>query len=417
MADSNRLLIEQIFRDEYGRVVSSLIRQTGDFGIAEEAVQEACEAALTVWPKSGFPPNPGGWLMTTAKRKAIDKLRRSANYRAKQSAFGYREQIDRLGGDPMDELSFDESQLRDDQLKLIFTCCHPALGIDAQVALTVKTLGGLTTSEIARGFVVSETTIAQRIVRAKRKIKSAAIPYRVPGDEELPDRLASVLGVLYLIFNEGYAASSGQNHVREDLCLEAIRLGELLEQLMPDEPEVVGLNALMGFHHARRATRTDLDGTPVLLEDQDRSLWHMATIEAMDARLIAALRRGQPGSYQVQAAIAGIHAAAPSFAETDWVQIVGLYDSLIGLVASPVVELNRAAAIAMAFGEQRGLDAMVNLAGRLQDYAPYHSARGELLARTGNVEGAIREFETAIGVGTSDGERTRLRSKIAQFTG
>ena len=417
MAESNRLSIEQIFRDEYGRVVSSLIRQTGDFGIAEEAVQEACEAALTVWPKSGFPPNPGGWLMTTAKRKAIDKLRRSANYRAKQSAFGYREQIDRLGGDPMDELSFDESQLRDDQLKLIFTCCHPALGIDAQVALTVKTLGGLTTSEIARGFVVSETTIAQRIVRAKRKIKSAAIPYRVPGDEELPDRLASVLGVLYLIFNEGYAASSGQNHVREDLCLEAIRLGELLEQLMPDEPEVVGLNALMGFHHARRATRTDLDGTPVLLEDQDRSLWHMATIEAMDARLIAALRRGQPGSYQVQAAIAGIHAAAPSFAETDWVQIVGLYDSLIGLVASPVVELNRAAAIAMAFGEQRGLDAMVNLAGRLQDYAPYHSARGELLARTGNVEGAIREFETAIGVGTSDGERTRLRSKIAQFTG
>lgn len=417
MADSNRLSIEQIFRDEYGRVVSSLIRQTGDFGIAEEAVQEACEAALTVWPKSGFPPNPGGWLMTTAKRKAIDKLRRSANYRAKQSAFGYREQIDRLGGDPMDELSFDESQLRDDQLKLIFTCCHPALGIDAQVALTVKTLGGLTTSEIARGFVVSETTIAQRIVRAKRKIKSAAIPYRVPGDDELPDRLASVLGVLYLIFNEGYAASSGQNHVREDLCLEAIRLGELLEQLMPDEPEVVGLNALMGFHHARRATRTDLDGTPVLLEDQDRSLWHMATIEAMDARLIAALRRGQPGSYQVQAAIAGIHAAAPSFAETDWVQIVGLYDSLIGLVASPVVELNRAAAIAMAFGEQRGLDAMVNLAGRLQDYAPYHSARGELLARTGNVEGAIREFETAIGVGTSDGERTRLRSKIAQFTG
>lgn len=417
MADSNRLLIEQIFRDEYGRVVSSLIRQIGDFGIAEEAVQEACEAALTVWPKSGFPPNPGGWLMTTAKRKAIDKLRRSANYRAKQSAFGYREQIDRLGGDPMDELSFDESQLRDDQLKLIFTCCHPALGIDAQVALTVKTLGGLTTSEIARGFVVSETTIAQRIVRAKRKIKSAAIPYRVPGDDELPDRLASVLGVLYLIFNEGYAASSGQNHVREDLCLEAIRLGELLEQLMPDEPEVVGLNALMGFHHARRATRTDLDGTPVLLEDQDRSLWHMATIEAMDARLIAALRRGQPGSYQVQAAIAGIHAAAPSFAETDWVQIVGLYDSLIGLVASPVVELNRAAAIAMAFGEQRGLDAMVNLAGRLQDYAPYHSARGELLARTGNVEGAIREFETAIGVGTSDGERTRLRSKIAQFTG
>ena len=417
MADSNRLLIEQIFRDEYGRVVSSLIRQTGDFGIAEEAVQEACEAALTVWPKSGFPPNPGGWLMTTAKRKAIDKLRRSANYRAKQSAFGYREQIDRLGGDPMDELSFDESQLRDDQLKLIFTCCHPALGIDAQVALTVKTLGGLTTSEIARGFVVSETTIAQRIVRAKRKIKSAAIPYRVPGDDELPDRLASVLGVLYLIFNEGYAASSGQNHVREDLCLEAIRLGELLEQLMPDEPEVVGLNALMGFHHARRATRTDLDGTPVLLEDQDRSLWHMATIEVMDARLMAALRRGQPGSYQVQAAIAGIHAAAPSFAETDWVQIVGLYDSLIGLVASPVVELNRAAAIAMAFGEQRGLDAMVNLAGRLQDYAPYHSSRGELLARTGNVEGAIREFETAIGVGTSDGERTRLRSKIAQFTG
>ncbi|MCH7668945.1 MAG: RNA polymerase sigma factor [Acidobacteria bacterium] len=417
MAESNRLSIEQIFRDEYGRVVSSLIRQIGDFGIAEEAVQEACEAALTVWPKSGLPPNPGGWLMTTAKRKAIDKLRRSANYRVKQRAFGYREQLDRLGGDPMDELSFDESQLRDDQLKLIFTCCHPALGIDAQVALTVKALGGLTTAEIARGFVVSETTIAQRIVRAKRKIKSATIPYRVPGDDELPDRLASVLGVLYLIFNEGYAALSGRNHVRDDLCLEAIRLGELLEQLMPDEPEVVGLNALMGFHRARRATRTDSDGTPVLLEDQDRSLWHTVTIEAMDARLIAALRRGQPGLYQVQAAIAGVHATAPSFAETDWVQIVGLYDSLIGLVASPVVELNRAVAIAMAFGERRGLDAMVNLAEPLQDYAPYHSARGELLARVGNVEGAIKEFETAIGVGTSDGESSRLRSKIVQLTG
>ncbi len=409
--------IEQIFRDEYRLVVSSLIRQISDFEVAEDSVQEACEAALKQWAVSGVPPNPGGWLMTTAKRKAIDKLRRSANYRRKQRDFGYREQVDRLGGDPMDELNFDESQLRDDQLKLMFTCCHPALGVDAQVALTVKTLGGLTTAEIARGFLVPEPTMAQRIVRAKRKIKSAAIPYRVPTDDELPDRLASVLGVVYLIFNEGYAASSGDNHVREELCEEAIRLGVLLEQLMPDEPEVVGLNTLMGFHHARRATRIDEEGQPILLADQDRALWDTNTIAHMDARLVAALRRGQAGSYQVQAAIAGVHATTPTYVETDWVQIVGLYDRLADLVPSPVVDLNRAAARAMAFGEQAGLEALIPLAGTLANYAPYHSTLGELLHRSGDTGGAIRAFEDAIAVGTSDGETARLRTKLDQLRG
>lgn len=238
----------------------------------------------------------------------------------------------------------------------------------------------------------------------------------MPDDDELPDRLASVLAVVYLIFNEGYAASSGGTHVRDDLCVEAIRLGDLLEQLMPDEPEVVGLNALMGFHHARRATRTDPAGTPVLLADQDRSLWNASTIETMDAKLVAALRRGQPGSYQVQAAMAGLHATAPSFGETDWVQIAGLYNTLAGLTASPVVDLNRAVALAMASGEEAGLDAMAPLANSLADYAPYHSAYGELLVRTGDSAGAIEAFERAIEVGTSDGERTRLRGKIAELT-
>ncbi len=409
--------IEQIFRDEYRLVVSSLIRQVGDFEIAEDSVQEACEAALKQWADSGLPPNPGGWLMTTARRKAIDKLRRSANYRRKQRDFGYREQVDRPGGDPMDDLSFDESQLRDDQLKLMFTCCHPALGVDAQVALTVKTLGGLTTAEIARGFLVPEPTMAQRIVRAKRKIKSAAIPYRVPTDDELPDRLASVLGVVSLIFNEGYAASGGNNHVREELCEEAIRLGSLLEELMPDEPEVVGLNTLMGFHHARRATRVNEDGQPILLEDQDRALWDAEAIAHMDARLVAALRRGQAGTYQVQAAIAGVHATAPTFVKTDWVQIIGLYDRLADLVPSPVVDLNLAAARAMAFGEQVGLEALEQLADKLADYAPYHSARGELLRRTGDTRGAVAALEAAIAAGTSDGERDRIQAKIAQIKG
>ncbi|VAV96683.1 RNA polymerase ECF-type sigma factor [hydrothermal vent metagenome] len=407
--------IEQVFRDEYGKVVSSLIRQVGDFEIAEDSVQEACEAALKQWADSGLPPNPGGWLMTTAKRKAIDKLRRSANYRRKQRDYGYREQIDRPGGDPMDDLSFDESQLRDDQLRLMFTCCHPALGVDAQVALTVKTLGGLTTAEIARGFLVPDKTMAQRIVRAKRKIKSATIPYRVPTDDELPDRLASVLGVVYLIFNEGYAASSGADHVRGELCDDAIRLGALLEQLMPDEPEVVGLNALMGFHHARKATRVDHGGQPVLLEDQDRSRWDAAAIADMDARLIAALRRGQVGSYQVQAAIAAVHATSASFSATDWPQIAGLYDRLAGLTPSPVVDLNRAAAHAMAFGEAAGLEALVTLADSLASYATYHSTVGELLARSGDPAGAIRAFETAIVAGTSEGETSRLRARIDQL--
>jgi RNA polymerase sigma-70 factor, ECF subfamily len=414
---AERSPIEQIFRDEYGKVVSSLIRQVGDFEIAEDSVQEACEAALKQWADSGLPPNPGGWLMTTAKRKAIDKLRRSANYRRKQRDYGYREQIDRPGGDPMDDLSFDESQLRDDHLRLMFTCCHPALGVEAQVALTVKTLGGLTTAEIARGFLVPEKTMAQRLVRAKRKIKSAAIPYRVPTDDELPDRLASVLGVVYFIFNEGYAASGGSNHVREELCEEAIRLGSLLEELMPDEPEVVGLNTLMGFHHARRATRIDEDGQPILLEDQERARWDTNAIAHMDARLVAALRRGQAGPCQVQAAIAGVHATAPTFVETDWVQIIGLYDRLADLVPSPVVDLNLAAARAMAFGEQAGLEALEQLADKLADYAPYHSARGELLRRTGDTRGAIAALEAAIAAGTSDGERDRIQAKIAQIKG
>ncbi len=405
---ADRDAIERVFRGEYGRVLASLIRHVGDFELAEDALQDAVTAALTTWPDSGVPQNPGAWLTTTARRKAIDRIRRQANYQKKIAQLEYQTRQDAMTheGDDMDTM------VRDDQLRLIFTCCHPALALQAQVALTLKTLGGLSTEEIARGFLTSETTMAQRIVRAKRKIKNAGIPYRVPPDDQLPDRVAAVLAVIYLIFNEGYFASSGDDVVRHELCSDAIRLGEAVCELMPDEPEALGLSALMQVNHARRDSRSR-NGQVVLLEDQDRSLWHRDEIRAAADLLDRALRLERPGPYQIQAAIATLHTEAESFEATDWDQILALYDRLAAVQPGPVVALNRAVAIAMAKGLTMGLAELNELAADLDSYAWFHSTRGELLRRLDQPEAATEAFRRALALTGNATASELLQRRIA----
>jgi RNA polymerase sigma-70 factor (ECF subfamily) len=341
--------IEGYFRREYGRCVATLVRFFGDIDVAEEAVQEAFTVAVDRWPSTGLPPNPGAWITTTARNRAIDQLRRDASRqdRHAQAALLY------AHDDPPEQVG----PVRDDRLRLIFTCCHPALARTTQVALTLRLLGGLETPQIARAFLVPETTMAQRIVRAKKKIKAAAIPYRVPGDAELPDRLAAVLAVVYLIFNEGHTATDGNSLIRLSLCDEAIRLGRVLAELMPDEPEVRGLLALMLLTHSRTPARTAPGQPLVLLPDQDRSLWDRALIEEGQALVRQCLRRNQPGPYQIQAAIAAVHSDAPVAGQTDWGQILTLYDQLMAYAPTPVVALNRAVALAEVAGAEAGLAA------------------------------------------------------------
>jgi RNA polymerase sigma-70 factor (ECF subfamily) len=389
-----------VFRTEYGRAVAVLVRALGDIDLAEEAVQDAFAVAVDRWPSSGLPPSPAGWIITTARNKAIDRLRResSRDDRHAQAMLLH----DR--GEPIEE-----GPVQDDRLRLIFTCCHPSLAVPSQVALTLRLLGGLTTAEIAKAFLVPEPTMAQRLVRAKAKIRDARIPYRVPYEADLPERLKPVLAVVYLIFNEGYAASSGDRLVREDLCAEAIRLGRLLAELMPDEPEVMGLLALMLLTESRRETRTTPDGDLVLLTDQDRGRWDRELIAEGQAIVRASLRRNQPGPYQLQAAINAAHSDAPSAAETDWLQILQLYDQLMAMEPSPVVALNRSVAVT----EVEGPDAALVLVDELplEGFHVFHAIRAELLSRLGRGDDADEEFERAIRSAANEPERMLLERK------
>ncbi len=415
MARASATAAEAAFRHERAAVLATLIRQVGDFQLAEDALQDAFAEAIVAWDRDGVPANPGAWIMTAARRRAIDRLRRERTLADRVGRLQVLAEREAAADDGGDETQPEPSAVGDNRLRLIFTCCHPALSIEARVALTLRSLGGLTTGEIAQAFLVSETTMYQRIVRAKRKIATARIPYRVPPDEELPGRMAAVLAVVYLIFNEGWSASAGDRLVRGELCTEAIRLGRLLGRLMPDDAEVAGLLALMLLHDSRRAARVDARGDLVALDDQDRTLWDRGRIREGERLLDGALRRRRPGPYQLQAAIAALHATAPSPAETDHAQIAALYNALARLTPSAVVEVNRAAALGRAGHAEHGLAVLAPLLAddALRRYAPLHAAHADLLERCGNADGAARAYERAAGCADNAVARAQLRRRAA----
>jgi RNA polymerase sigma-70 factor (ECF subfamily) len=403
--------VDAIYHSESRRVLASLIRLLGDFDLAEDALQEAFTAALAQWPHTGVPANPRAWLVSAGRFKVIDGLRRRARFDASLATLA--ERFGAEGGDP---LAWEEVSVEDDRLRLIFTCCHPALPPEARAALTLREVCGLTTEAIARAFLTTPATLAQRIVRAKAKIREARLPYEVPARAELPERLEAVLQVIYLAFNEGYSASSGETLTRADLSSEAIRLGRLLVDLLP-EPEAIGLLALMLLHESRRAARTSPEGDLILIEAQDRSLWNRELITEGIALVRGALASGRYGAYTLQATLAAVHSSAPTFAATDWPQIVALYDRLLQVTPSPVIELNRAVAVAMRDGPAEGLtliDALL-ARGELNDYHHTHSARGELLRRLGRAAEARAAYEQALNLAQQGPERRLLERRLAEL--
>ncbi|MDG9675779.1 sigma-70 family RNA polymerase sigma factor [Micromonospora sp. DH14] len=405
--------VEAVFREERGRLLASLVRRFGDLDLAEEVASEAIEAALTHWPTDGVPSRPGAWLLTTARRRAVDRLRRDRVLATRLAVL--RAEAERADHAPPADADRD---LPDDRLALFFTCAHPALAVPDRAALTLRFLAGLTTAEVARAFLVPPTTMAQRLVRAKRKIRDARIPFRVPGDDELPGRLPTVLQAVYSIFTEGYAASSGPDLQRIDLAEEAIRLGRILRRLLPAEREAAGLLGLMLLVHARRDARTGPDGAMILLDDQDRGRWDRHMIEEGRGLVVVALTGRAPGPYAVQAAIAALHDEAPDVAGTDWPQVVALYDVLLGLVPSPVVALNRAAAVAMRDGPEAGLALLDELADdpRLRGHHPYPAARADLLRRLGRYDEAAAAYRSALTLVGTEPERAYLLSQLKAVT-
>ena len=410
-----RETLEKVFREEYGRIIATLIRISGSFDLAEEALQEAFTSAASKWAREGTPNNPGAWLTTVAHHKVVDAIRRDKTRNEKQEEVAF--ESTRLKPFAEMELREDTQEYPDDRLRLIFTCCHPSLVREAQVALTLRTLGGLTTIEIAHAFLVPEATLAQRLVRAKQKIRLAGIPYEVPSLEVISERLAAVRAVIYLIFNEGYAASAGQSLIRNDLCAEAIRLGRLLCELLPNEPENMGLLALMLLQDSRRDARVNDDGELVTLEEQDRSRWDAAEIAEGVQVVQAALALRRVGNYQLQAAIAAVHAEAKHADETDWRQIVALYGELLRITSSPVVALNHAAAVAMSEGPEQGLLLLeaAGIGGALQNYYLFHASRADLLRRLNRLDEATTAYTTALSLTTNLVEQNYIRRRLSEL--